>query len=505
MTLLTRNRGPLIALLLVAALIVYMLNRYGGPDTASGLISGLTLGAVFFLLASGLSLIFGLMDVLNFAHGLFFMLGAYVGYTMYENPRLLLNTLPFALVLWGAVALGSQLGRRFPMGTRPTGTDRAITIGLTGVATAIIVAGVWGFSLLSLASSESSAGGKVPTDVAQEGLGQYFTRLGVLIAGGFVLGLAIGRRAVGLQRNKRAWLGPLVGIVAIGLAFLLAMVRTEGETALLALPLDARFVLALIAGAGAGAAFGALVEWSLIRPLYARPIYQVLLTIGLTFVGTELIKVIWGNSTFNMATPTFFNTPRADGRSCASPDLLSFLSDHCTALSVFGRRVPSYWTFIILLGIVIFIAVAILLKRTRMGMIIRAGVQDSEMVQALGINVRRVFTLVFALGTGLAALGGVAVGPFLGVHPDLGQEFLLFGFIAVVVGGMGSYAGAAAGALLLGFARAFGDLSIRYGIGIPFTDIEWEKPPTFIATASAVLLMAIVLLVRPAGLLGKKD
>jgi branched-chain amino acid transport system permease protein len=160
--------------------------------------------------------------------------------------------------------------------------------------------------------------------------------------------------------------------------------------------------------------------------------------------------------------------------------------------------------FIILLGIVMFIAVALLLKRTRMGMIIRAGVQDSEMVQALGINVRRVFTLVFALGTGLAALGGVAVAPYLGVHPDLGQEFLLFGFIAVVVGGMGSFTGAAAGALLLGFARAFGDLSIRYGIGIPFTDLVW-KPPTFIATASAVLLMAIVLLVRPSGLFGKKD
>ncbi len=203
-TLLTRNRGPLIALLLVAALLVYMLNRYGGPDTASGLISGLTLGAVFFLLASGLSLIFGLMDVLNFAHGLFFMLGAYVGYTMYENPRLLLNTLPFALVLWGGVSLGSQLGRRFPMGTRPTSLDRAITIGLAGLAVAVIVAGVWGFSLLSLASSESSAGGKIPTDVAQEALGQYLTRLGVLIAGGFVLGIAIGRRAVGRAAQQSA-------------------------------------------------------------------------------------------------------------------------------------------------------------------------------------------------------------------------------------------------------------------------------------------------------------
>ncbi len=500
----TRNRGIWIALAVVILLVLYMINRYGGPDTATGLISGLTLGAVFFLIAAGLSLIFGLMDVLNFAHGLFFMLGAYIGYTMYANPRLLLNTIPFMLVLGGAAAIGTLLGRRFPSALRPTTADRAITIGLTGLSLAIIVVGAWGFNLLALASSETSPGGKVATEVAQEPLGQYLTRLSILVAGGLLMGAAVGRRATGQQRNKRAWLGPIAGAVAIGLAFWLSLVRTQGETTLNGLPSDARFLLALIAGATSGAVLGALVEWSMIRPLYSRPIYQVLLTLGLVLVGTELVKGIWGPRPFNMDTPSFFNTPRANGRSCASPDIFAFLSDHCGAISVAGRRVPSYWTFIILLGIVVFIAVALLLKRTRMGMIIRAGVQDSEMVQALGINVRRMFTLVFALGTGLAALGGVAVAPYLGVYPDLGQEFILFGFITVVVGGMGSYTGAAAGALLLGLARAFGDLSIRYGVGIPFTSLSW-KPPTFIATASAVLIMAIVLLARPSGLLGKKE
>src|SRR5205085_5393925 len=121
---------------------------------------------------------------------------------------------------------------------------------------------------------------------------------------------------------------------------------------------------------------------------------------------------------------------------------------------VVGRPFPSYRIFIIALGIAIFVAIILLLKRTRMGMIIRAGVQDSDMVQALGINVRRMFTLVFALGTGLAALGGVAAAPFLGVDPGLGQDFLLLAFIAVVIGGMGSYTGAAIGALLVGLARA---------------------------------------------------
>jgi len=502
---LSRNRGALIALTLVVLLLIYMFNRFGGPDTATGLISALTLGAVFFLIASGLSLIFGLMDVLNFAHGLFFMLGAYIGYTTYANPRLLLNTLPFMLVIWGAVTIGSLLGSRFPESVRATTGERVITFGLAALAAAIIFAGWLGFNLLALASSESSAGGKIPTETAQEALGLYMNRLLLLLAGGLVLGVAIGRRAIRqAQRKKRVWVGPLVGAVAIALGFWLSTVRSGAETALLELPSDARFLLALVAGAASGAVLGAFVEWSMIRPLYSRPIYQVLLTLGLVFVGTELIRAVWGPSPFHMETPAFFNTDRADGRSCASPDLLSLLSEHCGSLSVFGRRVPSYWTFIILLGIVIFIAVAILLRRTRIGMIIRAGVQDSDMVQALGINVRRMFTLVFALGTGLAALGGVAVAPYLGVKLELAQEFVLYGFIAVVIGGLGSYAGAAAGALLLGLARAFGDLSTRYGIGIPFTDWAW-KPPTFIALGSGVLIMAIVLLVRPTGLFGKKE
>jgi branched-chain amino acid transport system permease protein len=146
--------------------------------------------------------------------------------------------------------------------------------------------------------------------------------------------------------------------------------------------------------------------------------------------------------------------------------------------------------------------VLLLLKRTRMGMIIRAGVQDKDMVQALGINVRRVFTLVFALGTGLAALGGVAAAPFVSVNPGLGQEFVLLAFIAVVIGGMGSYTGAALGALLVGLARAVGDQVVLSGINVP--GLEAGLSPS-IARASTVLLMALVLMIRPAGLFGKKE
>ena len=146
----------------------------------------------------------------------------------------------------------------------------------------------------------------------------------------------------------------------------------------------------------------------------------------------------------------------------------------------------------------------LLLQRTRIGMIIRAGVQDSEMVEALGINVRQVFTFVFALGSALAALGGVIVAPFLGVYPAMGGVFQLQAFVAVVIGGMGSFAGAAVGTLILGLARAFGDYFVAAGIDIPLLDLTFKGSPA-IAKASSVLIMAIVLLVRPQGIFGKKE
>ena len=167
-------------------------------------------------------------------------------------------------------------------------------------------------------------------------------------------------------------------------------------------------------------------------------------------------------------------------------------------------RYPSYRLFIIFLGGAVFIGVAVLLRRTRLGMTIRAGVQDSDMVQALGINVRRVFTAVFALGAALAALGGVAAAPFIGVNLGVGQELLIQGFIAVVIGGMGSYPGAAIGALIVGMARAFGDQFVLAGIQLPGLAEPIKFSPS-IARASTVLIMALVLLIRPTGLFGKKE
>src|SRR5512143_1716159 len=189
-------------------------------------LQGLTMGMLFFLIASGLSLIFGLMEVLNFAHGSLFMVGAYVAWATY----------------------GAVVG---PVGS---------------------------------------------TEVA--------------------------------------------------------------------------FVIALVVGTIAGALVGAVMEMGMIRPLYKRPVFQVLLTLGLVYVITEVVKFFWGQSQQSM--------PR--------PDVLT------QSIDILGRPFPSYRLFIIAIGFVILIIVYFILQRTRIGIIIRAGVENAEMVQALGINVRRVFT-----------------------------------------------------------------------------------------------------------------
>ena len=100
-----------------------------------------------------------------------------------------------------------------------------------------------------------------------------------------------------------------------------------------------RFVLALLMGAGSGAALGGLIEWSLIRPLYSRPIYQVLVTLGLVFVGTEAVKGVWGPTGYYMDLPDFFSQR---GDACPSPNLLAWLRDNCASIDVLGRPFPSY-------------------------------------------------------------------------------------------------------------------------------------------------------------------
>jgi branched-chain amino acid transport system permease protein len=238
-------------------------------------------------------------------------------------------------------------------------------------------------------------------------------------------------------------------------------------------PLVVRFIAALIGATLAGGIIGGGVEIALLRPLYERPIFQIVLTFGLAIAMEEVVRTIYGPAGLVPITP---------------PPALS------TTFNVMGGRFETYRVFIIVVGFLLMVSISLLLQRTRLGIIIRAGVQDSEMVEALGINVRRIFTLVFVLGTAVAALGGMTAAPFLGAYPAMGTQFLLTAIIVIVIGGMSSYEGTAIASILVGLTRATAEqLSLQY-LNTPI-----------LASVSILIFMVIVLLVRPTGLFGRED
>ena len=209
---------------------------------------------------------------------------------------------------------------------------------------------------------------------------------------------------------------------------------------------------------------GVAVERGLIRPLYERSEYDsLLLTFGLSFVLVELVKVVFGKL----------------GQPFSAPPLLS------GALSVAGINFPKYLAFMGMAAIVAVVALYAFLQRTDLGLTIRAGTQDSIMVRALGVDFARTRAIVFALGIALAGLAGVLNAPFAGVNPDMGLQILIFAFVTVVVGGLGSYWGAVAGGLLIG---------VVYSL----TSLFFPQ----LAQVAVFSMMALVLLVRPAGLFG---
>ncbi|MGB8954826.1 MAG: branched-chain amino acid ABC transporter permease [Tumebacillaceae bacterium] len=226
------------------------------------------------------------------------------------------------------------------------------------------------------------------------------------------------------------------------------------------------FLLGILAGTATGWLLGLVMERFFIRRVYSSHVAQILLTLGLMIVLTELIRVIFGPNILGFDKPE------------ALQGVVTILDD----------AFPIYRIFTIGIGLAVLIGVQYLLNRTKTGIIIRAGVQDPEMVQALGINVRRVFSLVFAFGAALAAFGGVIAGPSFGsIHPDLGMMNQLSAFIVIVIGGIGNFLGAALGALLVGVIQTF--------MGYYWPDV---------ALAVNVAMMAIVLIARPQGIFGVK-
>jgi len=225
------------------------------------------------------------------------------------------------------------------------------------------------------------------------------------------------------------------------------------------------FWAALLAAPLLVGAVGALLERVCLRPLYRRsPLDQVLLTFGLIYLFEDLVKWIWGGRI----------------RSIPPPDLFA------GSVTVLGATIPSYRLFVIAFGLAVAILLWLLIERTRLGAIIRAGVFDAEMTAGLGIDIHRVFTAVFAFGAALGGLSGVIAGPIQSAYPAMGASILIPALIVVVVGGLGSLKGSLAGSLVIGQAETFGK--------------AWLPDSAMLII---YVVMALVMLVRPQGLFGR--
>jgi len=230
-------------------------------------------------------------------------------------------------------------------------------------------------------------------------------------------------------------------------------------------PVLLRFLISALVGLLVGAIVGAIVEAALIRPLYNRHIEQVLVTVGLALALTALVQAIWGQDSRNLAFPIWLQR----------------------TTTVFGASIPNDRWIEIMAAVAVLVGLELFLRRTRYGLIIRAGVENRSMVTALGIDVRRAFTLVFAIGGVAAALAGVLYGVYRGsVDPSQGTSVLIFAFIVVVIGGLGSLRGTALAAVAVGLVQQYTNYYASSGLG----------------DLSVVLLLGIVLLVRPRGLTG---
>jgi branched-chain amino acid transport system permease protein len=348
---------------------------------------------------------------------------------------------------------------------------------------------------------------QIPLPAVAQGLSPVLL-MALILAGSVLLAAAI----VGLRQMREtavstAYTSKTPIIVAAVLTFigLLAFFGNDSLTNwLYGLNHTTLFLLAMVVATGVGAIVGALIESTLIRPLYDRPIYQIMLTLGVSFMTIELVRSVWGRPEFIMPKPDIF-AGTGEGCTAAVTDLFERLANNCATIFLFGGRIRTYnEIFIIFMGLIVLVGVWLLIQRTRLGMIIRAGVQDSDMVEALGINVRRVFTMVFSLGVALAALGGVLAAPSIGLSNGMGGQFLLLALIALAIGGLTSYPGAAAGAVLVGLLQQFIIKYGQIGINLPFL-AEPFKPSPPLVPASTVLFMVIILLLLPNGLFGRDD
>jgi branched-chain amino acid transport system permease protein len=270
--------------------------------------------------------------------------------------------------------------------------------------------------------------------------------------------------------------GMLLFLLAAGLSLIFGLMKvlnlTHGSFYLLGgyiglavVDKTGSFVLAVLAACLAVAAIGIVMERFFLRRFHLDELPQALVTFGFLFIFSDLATVIWGGDPQTMPKPEIFEG----------------------SVQLGTLYYPTYRLFIIGFGLIVGAVLWWLQDGTRIGAMVRASVDDEEVARALGINVSLLFTLVFAFGAFLAALGGVMGGPIVGMYPGADFQVLLLGFVVVIIGGLGSLKGALFGGLIVGLLDNFGKVFF---------------PELALFTIFAP--MALILAVRPSGLFGRE-
>jgi branched-chain amino acid transport system permease protein len=278
-----------------------------------------------------------------------------------------------------------------------------------------------------------------------------------------------------LQLLNGITLGALLFLVSSGFTLIFGLMRivnlaqgslylVGGYVGLSTIRATDSFLLAVLAGSAAAAALGFAMERGLLRMVRGQPMSEILLTVGISFIIADLALATWGGDPETLPLPQ-----TVDG-----------------STSVFGLTYPVFRLVVVAIAVLVAVALWLLLERTRTGAMVRAGVDDQETAAALGINIKAVFTAVFALGALLAGLAGVVGGAYLSIFPGADVEILVYSLVVVVVGGLGSLRGAIVGSLLVGLAYVYGQTLVP--------DLAY-----FVLFAP----MALILLVRPQGLFGR--
>ncbi|MFP4590202.1 MAG: branched-chain amino acid ABC transporter permease [Halobacteriales archaeon] len=309
--------------------------------------------------------------------------------------------------------------------------------------------------------------------IAIEGLGKASVYLIISVGLTLIFGLM---GVLNFAHGAMAMLGAYLG----GIFMLWTVSGSMGAVTVVAL-----FFVAMAVVGAAIAGFGTAIEVKLVRRIYDRtPMYQILLTFGVALILEEMTRIL----------ATYYGVLPESQWSEAMGTIPAVLDDRH---GVFGAQIRGLYAFEIILGIVAAIGVYLFLTRTLYGLYIRAGSEDAEMAQALGIDVRRAFTVVFGLGTGLAAVGGVLLmwDPLWGPTVHLNIDVLLYAFVVVIIGGLGSYKGTVAAALIVGLADSLTTWVFDAGIvdhpGLPAVTI--------------FLLLVVMLMLRPQGLFGIEE